>query len=92
MGLGIVAALLPATAAEVAVLAEAEAEAEAEGGLAIKPRYIRSFLTRNLVGILGTGEVTGVGTELVLGMETLGILKIVEPSELSCFLLVDAVS
>ena len=89
MGLGTVAALLP-TVAEVAVLAEAEAGAE--GGLAIKPRYIRSFLTRNLVGILGTGEVTGVGTELVLGIETLGILKIVEPSELSCFLLVDAVS
>ena len=88
MGLGIVAALLPAAVAEVAVLAEAVVEAE--GGLAIKPRYIRSFLTRNLVGILGTGEVTGVGTELVLGMETLGILKIVEPSELSCFLLVDA--
>ena len=90
MGLGIVTVLLPAVVAELAAVADAVGGAE--GGLAIKPRYIRSFLTRNLVGILGTGEVTGVGTELVLGMETLGILKIVEPSELSCFLLVVAVS
>ena len=50
----------------------------AGGALAIRPRYIKSFLTRNLVGILGTDEVTGVETEL--GMETLGILKMVEPS------------
>ena len=53
------------------------------GGLAIKPRNIKSFLTLNVVGIVGTDEVTGV--EAVLGIDTFGILRIVEPSwELSC--------
>lgn len=56
--------------------------------LAINPMYIRSSLTRIFVG-MGGGEVTCAGCKsavLELGIETLGILKMVE---LSSFLEVD---